>query len=305
MTFREQTGEGAYRLTEYWEPTVTDGEAEIRKRFSSRYAEQALHAEEYLTEERNRCDAAARVHFESVLASDPILAELRQTYPQYFGLEYDQNKGLDVFVCQMAEDSYSCRLFPGNADHTLTLDEILDSPVVSIDTMKSILSSYLLFPEQVHIRPFADPLSSYAYTIDGAYTRRLEALFGLRIYIETPPMYYDTATFDVDGDGKEEVCVLGYGPTSGLFTFTFTAREQDSLAYEYQSLIYSRWYDLSFRECEDGVMRVQAIPQGEGAQPILFDISISDGYLLLTKDGTPIGEYLNEFFFEYSTETAP
>ncbi len=34
-----------------------------------------------------------------------------------------------------------------------------------------------------------------------------------------------TAVFDIDKDGKDETCVLRYGPTSGLFTFILSVRE--------------------------------------------------------------------------------
>ena len=37
-----------------------------------------------------------------------------------------------------------------------------------------------------------------------------------------PDAIYDEAYIDLDGDGTAEKCTLGFGPTSGLFTFTFT-----------------------------------------------------------------------------------
>ena len=38
-------------------------------------------------------------------------------------------------------------------------------------------------------------------------------------HMEYNEQWLDTATFDIDGDGKEEQCKLSAGPTSGLFMF--------------------------------------------------------------------------------------
>ena len=101
---------------------------------------------------------------------------------------------------------------------------------------------------------------------------------------------YDTATFDIDGDGKEENCSLLFGRTSGLFTFIFLVQDKETSEVEYETVIYSQWYDLSFQKGSDGVTRVQGITQGENPETHLFDISIKDGYVNLTENGVPIGE---------------
>ncbi len=43
----------------------------------------------------------------------------------------------------------------------------------------------------------------------------------------------DEITADIDSDGKDEHCVLTYGPTSGLYTVVFTATEKGSEKAEY------------------------------------------------------------------------
>ena len=101
---------------------------------------------------------------------------------------------------------------------------------------------------------------------------------------------YDTATFDVDGDGKEENCSLLFGRTSGLFTFIFLVKDKETGEVEYETTIYSQVYELSFQKGADGKMKVQGITQGENPETHLFDISIKDGYVNLTENGVPIGE---------------
>jgi hypothetical protein len=103
---------------------------------------------------------------------------------------------------------------------------------------------------------------------------------------------YDTVTFDVDGDGRDEHCTLGYGRTSGIFTFTFTVREVGEQELEYDTTFYSSWYDLSFEKCEDGVIRVKGVDQQNPPKTHLFDISFIDGNVALTENGKHIGEIL-------------
>ena len=101
---------------------------------------------------------------------------------------------------------------------------------------------------------------------------------------------YDTATFDVDGDGKEENCSLLFGRTSGLFTFIFLVKDKETGDVEYETTIYSQVYELSFQKGADGKTRVQGITREDDPETHLFDISIKDGYVNLTENGVPIGE---------------
>ena len=101
---------------------------------------------------------------------------------------------------------------------------------------------------------------------------------------------YDKASFDVDGDGKEENCSLRCGTTSGLFTFVFLVQDKETGEIESETRIYSQVYELSFQKGSDGITRVQGITQGENPETHLFDISIKDGYVYLTENGVYIGE---------------
>ena len=82
---------------------------------------------------------------------------------------------------------------------------------------------------------------------------------------------------------------MSVGTTSGLFTFTFNARELGTEKVEYHTVIYSQCYDLSFQKGSDGITRVQGITQGENPETHLFDISIKDGHVYLSENGVHIG----------------
>ena len=174
--------------------------------------------------------------------------------------------------------------------------------------MRVILSTYNVNENEIYIIPWQNPISSYLaewqIVREGEDTEDLDAkrqayvesirqmLFSAIVPVEFSTIY-DTATFDIDNDGIDEVCTMGMGSTSGLFTFTFNAREVGTEKVEYHTVIYSRWYDLSFQKGSDGITRVQGITQDEPPETHLFDISIKDGYVNLTENGVPIGEIIN------------
>lgn len=87
-------------------------------------------------------------------------ALLRERYPQYFDL--DTSQGLDVYVWQMARNSWSFGLLP----HTADLREQFDSDVMDLigataEEMRQILSAYSVESKDIHIIPWQNPLSSY------------------------------------------------------------------------------------------------------------------------------------------------
>ena len=233
------------------------------------------------------------------------LQPLRVQYPEYFDL--DASAGLDVYVWQMAPDSYYFGLLPHAASpRDITAQELLALRGASSEQMRYILAAYALDPDDIHVIPWQNPISSYIpecwiVTENGESLEEKQAqyietvsamLFGegdTLLHNDYP--IYDSIVFDVDGDGIDEVCVLGFGRTSGLFTFTFRAAEIGADTLKYDTLFCTEWYDLSFIRGDDGVVRVQGIDQKEPPQTHLFDIAVVDGSIQLTEDGQSISRY--------------
>lgn len=236
--------------------------------------------------------------------------ELYEKYPEYFGL--DATNGLDVYVWQLAEHNYNFGLKP-HSDTPLGFisTELMSLKSASAYDMRLILQTYDISRDEITIIPWQNPISSYIGDIwfikegEDAVKERMDyieiieyMLFdkvylnpeGLMGYIPNGPFLYDTMTFDVDGDGADEVCTLEYGRTSGLFTFIFSAYDENGNV-KYRTVINSQWYDdLSFKLCDDGVVRVQGVNQlGEVH---LFDIVIKDGgdVWLIGEGGQIIGD---------------
>ena len=241
--------------------------------------------------------------------------ELYEKYPEYFGL--DATNGLDVYVWQLAEHNYNFGLKP-HSDTPLGWQstELYKLKGAAAYEMQEILKSYDISRDEITIVPWQNPFSSYIADIwiivDGedaavkreAYIALVEDMIYGRIYSDneshvrpdpdTPSTldypYYDTIVFDIDSDGADEVCTLEYGRTSGLFTFIFNA--DDLLGNEkYSTTFYSIVYDLSFKLCDDGVVRVQGVDQlGEVH---LYDIKVKGSEIwLYNEDGQYIGDEL-------------
>ena len=233
------------------------------------------------------------------------LQPLRAQYPEYFDL--DASTGLDVYVWQMSPDSYYFGLLPHTASpRDSTAQELLALRGASSEQMWYILAAYALDPDDIHVIPWQNPISSYIpecwiVTENGESLEEKQAqyietvstmLFGegdTLLHDDYP--IYDSIVFDVDGDGIDEVCVLGFGRTSGLFTFTFRAAEIGADTLKYDTFFCTEWYDLSFIREDDGVVRVQGVDHKDPPQTHLFDIAIVDGSIQLTEDGQSISRY--------------
>lgn len=80
--------------------------------------------------------------------------------PEYFGI--DASDGLDVYVWQMAANSYSFGVLPHkDAQRHGMGSELMGLKATSADQMLVILSTYDLEEDNIHIVPWRNPFSSY------------------------------------------------------------------------------------------------------------------------------------------------
>lgn len=109
---------------------------------------------------------------------------LRERYPQYFDL--DTSEGLEVYVWQMAGNSYSCGLVSGKESRRIEETDGIRTDLwglqsVTVTEMKLILSDYEIAKEEVKLIPYHMPHSSYlnleAAEDPEGYRKKLEALF--------------------------------------------------------------------------------------------------------------------------------
>lgn len=287
---RFSVSDESYLMEEYWTPTVTDqstgsfAEDEVWAKFPEETAQEALYYNKYRDQLDQICDSKALFYLSE--QEDASERPLKEKYPQYYGLETDQ--GLEVYVYQMAAKSYSCVLVSSKGVE-YTWDELPNVPSASMEEMRTIVQSYRLDRSEISIIPIRMPYSSYWYEIDDTYRATLDGLFWAEYTDLREPVFssvFDSVSFDVDKDGKKEVCTLSYGPTSGLFSFTFIVHPDDPKVsgFEYyQYFVLGRAYELSF-DVADGVLRIRGDWHDSSEKPVYFDIDICDGKIQLRCD---------------------
>lgn len=110
--------------------------------------------------------------------SSAEIEQLKTRYSMYFDLP--TSKGLEVYIWQMSEESYSCGLLSGN-NQNYTQEEIWDLYIASatLDEMRAIVASYMpdITQDDVIICPIQMPHSSYIYNIDDSYREKITNLF--------------------------------------------------------------------------------------------------------------------------------
>ena len=230
------------------------------------------------------------------------ISDLRKQYPEYFDLYATPR--LKVIVWQMAEGSYSCALVPGS-DLRKEAEIGIESRGTTIEEMRMILSTYYeardcnIEPEQVEVVPFHNPISSYWYEIDEAYTGRLRWLLTGIPFECDDPLYsapldskvdiggilnLEVSTVcDVDGDGRLETCMLTYGPTSGLFTFTLSVYRNGTAVY--RNTFQTAYGYFRFQRMTDGLNLYYYDADSiktTGRSTAAYAVTIENGVIVLT-----------------------
>lgn len=132
-------------------------------------------------------DGPTKVLLAGVIDEDSI-RWLRKQYPEYFDL--DTSEGLELYVWQMAGNSYSCGLVSGKTSREIAeaaqatgeiRTDLWNLRSVTVNEMKLILADYGIGKEKVTLIPYSMPHSSYlnvevAKDPEG-YLKKLEAMF--------------------------------------------------------------------------------------------------------------------------------
>ncbi len=100
--------------------------------------------------------------------------DLRLKYPQFFDVSTDG--GLTVYVWQPAEDVYKCHL-ANTFSESISDNSFAYITGTTIEEMLTVLSTYDIDKEDITIQPVTNPLSSYYYEIDEAYSEKIRKLF--------------------------------------------------------------------------------------------------------------------------------
>ncbi len=126
----------------------------------------------------------------------------------------------------------------------------------------------------------SDPIPTYKYSASAiAQTPVPDGAFFKKIITESQySAVIDSIEADIDGDGKKENCCLSHGPTSGLFSFVFTAVNDE---VSYKNTFACNYEDVSFQTDEKGKVYIKAERAFDDSSTAL-DIEIRNGNILLS-----------------------
>lgn len=224
------------------------------------------------------------------------LDELRNSHPHFFDLPTED--GLAVYMWKTSMYSYhTCYLATmdtSGVDRPLTFDS-----GVSIKEMRNILSTYDISNEKITVIPINHPDYHLSIDITDEYISSATSDF----WDAVPESIHqvailDVMVFDVDNDGEDEICRIEGGPLSGFFSLYFFVYETGVNSPSYGAMFVGDAYpsdkfkiprgSYSFRECDDGVIRVQCVTNDTPAKVYLFDIGTSENYVKLSNYETYI-----------------
>ena len=110
--------------------------------------------------------------------------KVKEKYPEFFEIEGEPFKGIEVYVWQMAENSYYCGLMFGT-NRNKSDDEIfaLQEKALTVDETKALLNDMDVSKDSIFIYAVAQPYSSYLYEIDDDYCNKVSELFDRKFVV--------------------------------------------------------------------------------------------------------------------------
>lgn len=122
------------------------------------------------------CSSTQTSNMELETSNSVDMNELKERYPEYF--ELGDFKGIEVYVWQMAENSYCCGMMSGT-NRKKTDEEIrgLQEKSLSVEETKAILNEIGVEGSDIIVIPITQPYSSYMYEIDDVYKENVSNLF--------------------------------------------------------------------------------------------------------------------------------
>ena len=123
-------------------------------------------------------------------------------------------------------------------------------------------------------------------------------------------LHQETADFDIDGDGSIEEVSIGWGDTSGVYSFRVIAKENGKV--KYNNRFIGGHLDFSFEKDKNGSVYLLGTRKGytsaDGSillKPASrkFQIGVKDGQIFLTENGLPYGYEMTDANCEKVAET--
>ena len=208
---------------------------------------------------------------------------MRGKYPEYFGL--DTKNGLRVYWSQFSQTTYWWYLLPGR-DEEYTWQDLMDLTPATAGEMRAIVDYYNLPRSEVKVSFMGMPHSSYLVHDSQEYYEQVEEMFWNTIPMSDTNFVipsYGSLVFDIDKDGAQEVVTLGYGMTSGVFSFSISASYNGERKYLDTFIAPHCEPQFLVRDVDDVCVMITAqAEKGQAEVSVLYEISVVNGHIMLT-----------------------
>ncbi len=139
-----------------------------------------------------------------------------------------------------------------------------------------------------------EEIKYHLYSFNGTYGLETEDL----VHHVNGDVTFRTSryAYDIDGDGKEEYCVIEPLPDRPYHMFTFLVfQNEDDLAPKYYDVFdYSTMYDLAFAKTDDGELVLLGTRYGYEPTQQVWDIRIENNSIYLSVDGKDVRSYVKQ-----------
>lgn len=272
----KRTGKhGHYELVEYWDANNYSDE-QVKAKFPSHLHGELLDKQRYIDKQREICKKSSKEYYKSFPDKDGAgNANVEKfDYIQAYSYKWEKDRACLILTPETKKCSFEFSLLSSYYPRG-TYEESTEKIVMKTDDGKNKYTFIKDGENLIFDAKNSSALPSYSYS---SYAKPEICIPDKAVLKKDDYLWLgiDQAVYDVDNDGKEETCVMRYGPTSGLFTFILEIYENGTA--EYYNIFYSAAYKLSFVQT-DNSLKIRGVLQDEIT---LFDISFKDGNAVLS-----------------------
>lgn len=262
-----------YSLVEFWTPDEDNYEQDIRDNFPAKTVDDALDLGRYYSEQSAECMKHAVEYF-----NDNDYA-YKSEHEAYF---YSRIYGSARSALFLFPDSRQFVFYISEVD-ILYKGQLTETEDAIILTCSDTLNEYTF-------KKYGDSLVFSASESSEMPKHTYYDFYGEQYAVEDGEVFFTNSRIidffyaDIDGNGVYDIGLLGFGPTSGLYTVTLDIFMNETTGY-HQILIPNEHYDLSFSTPADGGIQLQAVTGDTKAETHWFDLSFEDGNMLIFENG--------------------
>ncbi len=176
------------------------------------------------------------------------------------------------------DGKYVCTFLPETISETI--DTVRNSKAIPLEEGRIVSTAYIQSELTVYAIKNPNKTDKLEYCEGKSYIEMKHIFFPhlTKTYLPTYTQVSKSVTLDVDKDGKEEVCTVFPGITSGLFTFKLRIFENNELEYE-NTFLGEPFSEFYFEQYGYFVTRKS------DTDVTCYKISVRDGNIYLESNG--------------------